>query len=249
MGLPRLVSDVKGRTAVVYALVDPASHEPFYVGVTTRGLGRRLCSHIHDARFAPSGDAKRGRIASILAANMRPCVYELEAQPVENWIEAEQFWIGYLRYLGADLTNRSAGGAGKTGYTTPISTRNLQSDAAKAHGKWRDQLHTPAARAKTGERLRGRPGRQWNQAEREAQAARITGKKLGPASEERKRKVSAAVKGPRNGMWSKTGAAAPMSRSICVNGLEYASIKAAAQALGRHRRTVLALASKQGQSA
>lgn len=52
----------------------------------------------------------RGWIRSLLAVGVEPEIFLIEQ--TDNWREAERFWIAYLRWLGCDLTNISAGGEG-----------------------------------------------------------------------------------------------------------------------------------------
>src|SRR6266852_3292144 len=93
-----------GKPTVIYGLIDPRDGTLRYVGKTISSPQARLNGHIAE------GLAPRYRrhvvcwIMALLAAGVRPKMVEIETVPSgENWEEAEQFWIAYLRSLDADL--------------------------------------------------------------------------------------------------------------------------------------------------
>lgn len=66
-------------------------------------------------------------IASLKAKGIKPTIILLEefANEAES-LQAEQFYISYFRYLGANLTNHTDGGEGTTGYRhTEIAKRRM----------------------------------------------------------------------------------------------------------------------------
>jgi hypothetical protein len=83
-------------------------------------------------------DVRRGRVyiprhrwlAALIEAGHEPEIIELAAVPVEHWADAEQFWIGYLRFIGCDLLNATAGGDGLCSYRHRTETRERQRQAA-----------------------------------------------------------------------------------------------------------------------
>lgn len=90
----------------VYTLTDPRTQEVRYVGCTVAMLGVRLSRHRHE-----SGGARRWAwIQELHALGLSPTIEALERVPVGEWEAAEQFWIGYLRFVGCDLVNEMAGG-------------------------------------------------------------------------------------------------------------------------------------------
>lgn len=61
-----------------------------------------------------------------------------EVPPGGDWVEAEQFWIGYFRMIGADLCNHTIGGEGQTGYKQPpemIAKRVMRGSANPNFGR------------------------------------------------------------------------------------------------------------------
>lgn len=198
MAIPRLHAQTEGRPALVYALVDPLNMEAFYVGVTTRAGSGRLGSHIFDARANPDRNERTKRLAGILASEKRPLLYDLETVQGPDWVEAEQFWIANLRFLGCQLTNQAIGGPGSTGSRQSATAKQRRKKAAA--GRDMSHLHTPEMRELCASKLRGRRGRYWSEDDRKAQSARITGKSNGPHSTETKRKISQSHMGIRSGM-------------------------------------------------
>jgi hypothetical protein len=135
----------------IYALIDPRDKTTFYVGATTRTLGLRLSSHRNDAVKLRIDTQKCDAIRTIEAAGERVQIAELETAH-EDWAEAEQFWIGYLRFLGSRLTNIASGGPGATGSRQTEQTRQRRRDAAT--GRDMSQAHAPVAREKAASKLR-----------------------------------------------------------------------------------------------
>lgn len=116
MAIPNLNPILRDcKLANVYVLIDPRTNLPFYVGVTTRRLlCYRLSSHVNDAVHLKMRGDRYELIREICAAGLRPIIALLETVD-KDWPEAEQFWIEYLRFLGAKLTNIAIGGPGRIG--------------------------------------------------------------------------------------------------------------------------------------
>jgi len=92
----------------IYALLHPETKEVRYVGKTI-DLKARYANHC-------SNNAKRhvcNWIKSLFP--LKPEMILLE-EVYKNWIEAERFWIEYINFIGANLTNVSIGGDGLLGY-------------------------------------------------------------------------------------------------------------------------------------
>lgn len=107
----------------IYGLVDPRTNQIRYVGKTVLSPERRVAVHIWRARSAPKKRHSMAWIASLHADGLRPEVLEIEiVPPGGDWVEAEQFWIAYWRFVGADLCNHTIGGEGQTGYRQPAET-------------------------------------------------------------------------------------------------------------------------------
>jgi len=119
------------RPTVIYALIDPVTSEARYVGKTNQILRIRFTSHLRDRR--PS--RKRNWVQSVLSMGLEPKVEELEILSEEatekDWQESERFWISYLRFIGADLTNLTDGGEGIHGLVFTEDHRRKIGDAHK----------------------------------------------------------------------------------------------------------------------
>lgn len=101
----------------IYALIDPRNNECRYVGKTVdlkarfnRHCNLDLNNKTHSACW----------IRSIKP--LRPKLVVLE-EAKEDWVEAEMFWIAYMKSLGARLTNISHGGEGPLGIKVSAETR------------------------------------------------------------------------------------------------------------------------------
>jgi hypothetical protein len=98
----------------VYGIQDPFTLELRYIGATKKKLGQRLAGHVYRARVsAPSQQAFRDWICSVLERGARPLIFEIEKlETADELAEAEIFWIAYWRGVGANLTNVAIGGRG-----------------------------------------------------------------------------------------------------------------------------------------
>lgn len=91
---------------IIYALLDPRDRQVRYVGMT-KNPKERLSRHVREAR-RKGGTKRLSWVRSLVAAGCTPEMVELER--TGDWHEAEQFWIAYLRSVGADLVNGNEGG-------------------------------------------------------------------------------------------------------------------------------------------
>lgn len=114
---------------VIYGLVDPRNHELRYVGKTIQPLEDRLRIHLNDAK-----NIKRRHVCvwirKVARDGFTPEIFEIESVN-EDWVQAEQFWIAYFRYVGAVLTNHTKGGEGALGYKHRPESRKKMSDILK----------------------------------------------------------------------------------------------------------------------
>lgn len=113
---------------IVYALIDPRTREVRYVGETIRTARSRLAQHIRTAkgRTTPPVNAwMRGLIDSGLAPEM---IEIEEFSDREGLYEAEAYWIGQFRAMGARLLNIAPGGSTRVGYRHSDETKR----------KWRE---------------------------------------------------------------------------------------------------------------
>jgi hypothetical protein len=145
MGIPNLGAvGAQVKPVTVYVLVDPRDSSPFYVGVTTRGLGTRLSSHINDSVHLNMRGARYDVIRHIHECGVKTEIFDIETVPHDGWVEAEQFWIEYFRFIGANLTNAATGGPGATG--TRQTSKTQEKRRAAAAGRDMSHLHTQEIR-------------------------------------------------------------------------------------------------------
>lgn len=138
------IDGVTARLTRIYGLVDPRDGLIRYVGKTTDSLRRRCNAHVNDVVRGRTYIPRHRWIAALLVAGLRPLIIELDCVAEPSWVEAEQFWIGYLRFVGCDLLNATAGGDGISGFLHSDETRQKQSAAAKR------RYSDPAEHVKTG---------------------------------------------------------------------------------------------------
>lgn len=104
----------------IYGLIDPRNNQLRYIGKTVLSPEGRTKVHRWRARRHPHKRHSMAWLLNLEAAGLRPEVLTIEVvPPVADWVEAEQFWIGYFRFIGADLCNHTIGGEGQTGYRQP----------------------------------------------------------------------------------------------------------------------------------
>lgn len=97
---------------VVYAISDPRTSLPVYVGVTTRKPSVRLAEHrCHAKRRNPQLEKWFETVAD---AGLKPGVLILEVNPPDG-MNAEMRWIGSFRMAGHKLLNIADGGQGPNG--------------------------------------------------------------------------------------------------------------------------------------
>ncbi|MBA1141754.1 hypothetical protein [Mesorhizobium neociceri] len=125
MAEPRVAATgIVDKPTTIYGLVDPLTNELRYVGKTVKRLPQRLVDHICAAKRTKNKRHCLAWIAGLLLAGRAPEIFELEiVQAGECWVEAEQFWIGYWRFVGADLCNRTIGGEGVPGHRQSLEQR------------------------------------------------------------------------------------------------------------------------------
>lgn len=132
---------------LIYGLRDPRSGECRYVGKTDKDLKTRLRRHINRAATYPGSTRCASWIAALRSDGMRPEIFLLE-EVAEGWPEAEQFWIAYLRFLGAELTNLTDGGATTHGHRHTADTRRRLSELSRQQFKDADRREAAAQYAK-----------------------------------------------------------------------------------------------------
>lgn len=231
-----------GKPVIIYGLRDPRDNSLFYVGATTQRLSNRLGGHVTAARYLQTIGRHFDLIRGILADGYSVDIFPLETVKAEDWIEAEQFWIAYFRFIGAALTNKGIGGPGGLG--APASKQRKDRTRAAMKLGHIDRMHTPAARAKA--KASNSHAIEYRGVEYLGikEASRILGVSYGTMQFRldtgKARRITPREK-PGVCFELKGRAAAerhPMRRAVVIDGVEYWGLTAAAAALGVHLATI-----------
>lgn len=102
-------------TSYIYALVDPRTGLPRYVG-KTNDLMRRMRRHRNTSGSEHKSIYRNRWIAGLQSEGLDFQVWILEMVEGEAWVEAERRWIKTFRDEGCRLTNLTDGGDGFQGY-------------------------------------------------------------------------------------------------------------------------------------
>lgn len=127
---------------IIYGLTDPRTDHLRYIGKTKGTLHVRKLGHLNDVKRGSFYIPRHRWISDLLSNGLEPEIFEIET--VEDWREAEQFWIGYFKSIGCDLLNATAGGDGLCAYRHSPDTRKKQAAAALA------RYSIPGERQRTG---------------------------------------------------------------------------------------------------
>lgn len=210
----------------IYALLDPRNGHARYVGQTTVALRQRLASHCAPSARLPALPTAAW-LRDLHSIGLRPEITELEPTPSDQLDAGEQYWIATLRALGCDLTNRTRGGHGLSGFLFSKETRAKISAAHLGISKGPMAESTKLAIG-----LANR-GRKRPQAAIDATAAALRGQKRRPEVVA-KMSVTSAL------MWKQPGHAEKMARAhggrpfVDQHGNRYETINGAARSLGLH---------------
>lgn len=127
----------------IYALCDPRTGAPHYVGATRKTPEERLTSHEYDLSH---GGPRSAWILALRGHGSRPVVKLLEAVPTgEDWRARETFWIEELRAEGALLTNIRKGGNGAVPSYSQ-GARDKMANAART--AWTGRKHNEDTKAR-----------------------------------------------------------------------------------------------------
>ena len=123
------------RPCVIYGLIDPRTQQLRYVGKTQHELRRRLNEH---RTISYGGSKARNQHCAKWLRALHKAGHSFDYTVLQeipaggDWEEAEQFWIAYFKYVGANLTNHTAGGDGLCGIKRPKDI--YERGAAKRRG-------------------------------------------------------------------------------------------------------------------
>ncbi len=99
------------RQSSVYALVDPRTAKPRYVGVTVHKPASRLAAHLAEARRSVEEgavDGKHGKdkwIVSLARMGLSPRIHVIQRVLESEQQSHEAYWIWRLHIEGAKLLN------------------------------------------------------------------------------------------------------------------------------------------------
>lgn len=97
------------RKTFIYGLICPFSQELRYIGKANNPT-RRVKDHMYDSRGHDLNKALWFR--KMRHHNVKPILEIIEEVIMDEWQQAEEFWISYYTYIGANLLNTRAGGNG-----------------------------------------------------------------------------------------------------------------------------------------
>lgn len=151
-----------GKAYQLYGLSDPATGELRYIGITEQPLRVRLRAHMAQARSGRNTHLYHW-IGNLGSAPAMEAIEEHRDR--QSLIEAERFYIAYLRYLGFRLVNGTDGGDG--GSPSPEARRKIAAarrgstasaeTRAKLSAAGRMQVQSEETKAKRAASMIGRP--------------------------------------------------------------------------------------------
>lgn len=197
----------------LYFLLEPDKDEVRYVGITKNTLEERFYKHLRDKHR----NYRCNWIKGLLNENTCPRIVSVaEGLTKEEAIKEEIFYIAYLKFCGARLTNGTCGGDGTWGHIVTPEVRNrlrvkssgrkvsvetrLKMSVARKGKKHSAQSIARMRISKTGTKhsegakqkiSRANTGRKVSEEQKKQTSLRFKGK---PLSEELKKKLSAAGK-------------------------------------------------------
>lgn len=98
----------------IYAMIDPRTNEPYYVGAT-QNPGRRMLEHLGNTQIQGQATPCLKLERELKSLELRPEMRVLEVVEEKDWQEAEQKWIRHGQQNGWPLTNQTDGGLGFSG--------------------------------------------------------------------------------------------------------------------------------------
>ena len=126
------------KIAYIYYLYDPDSFEIGYVG-KTENPKKRYRAHMEIGNLS-GNTPKNNWIRKLMGDRKTPQMTILETVLIEQWQDAERWWIAHLRALGYKLKNSDDGGMGGENRIISDETRRKLSEfhTGKAWNKGRN---------------------------------------------------------------------------------------------------------------
>lgn len=139
---------IADKTTYIYGLIDPRTNQLRYVGKTVLTPDRRVFTHKWRARVHPHKRHSMAWLLSLEKDGVEPDVFTIEEVPIGgDWVEAEQFWIAYFRFIGADLCNHTDGGEGQPGHKQSPETIKKRIRRGAEHHRFGKPQHPNATAA------------------------------------------------------------------------------------------------------
>ena len=113
---------------IIYALVDPTTGQPRYIGKSSSGLSR---PRAHFTPYSLKTESYKNRwLRPLIKKGLRPEIVVLYSSSSHVELnEAEIFWIASLKSRGFCLTNSTDGGEGHLGRVVSQETRQKMREA------------------------------------------------------------------------------------------------------------------------
>lgn len=112
---------------IIYALIDPRTDQPRYIGKTMRTAHRRLRRHLSRCYLDQADTHKNRWLRQLLAAGLEPRIVVMEqCATASELAAAERRHIAEQRAAGARLTNLTPGGDGGSGPHTAESREKIR---------------------------------------------------------------------------------------------------------------------------
>lgn len=118
------------RITNIYILIDPDTKLIRYVGKTILKPKYRLNQHINDSKKKKT---HKDRWINKLLKNKKIPIIKIIDKVTINWIESEQYYINFFKFIGCDLCNHSLGGEGAFGVKRTLQQKEYQSKYMKNH--------------------------------------------------------------------------------------------------------------------
>lgn len=98
-------------TTNIYALIDPVSGQPRYIGKADN-ISKRLDRHVNEAKRSKQITHKLTWIRSLIKGGFAPELLILDVVNADEWAFWEKHYISVYKAWGFDLTNGTEGGDG-----------------------------------------------------------------------------------------------------------------------------------------
>jgi len=132
-------------TAAVYALIDPRSHQPRYIGKAL-DVRQRDRNHFNQSKYGHS--AKDEWVRGLRADGLRPDLIVIEECTPAESAAREKYWIARARWRGIPLLNMKHGGQGRLNTSEETRARISAANKGKGHSPEWSAAHAAAMRGR-----------------------------------------------------------------------------------------------------